>query len=277
MLSKPHVSCCVFLCILWGLTSTAGAAELRQKTVDAFERYVQATEARMAEEVRTGHSFFAVEQMPEPKRTETYAKLRKGYVYLERLRTRQQGKKMEVPDGLVHHWVGLAFIPRATLQRTLSVLQDYDHHQVIYRPYVQRSRLLRHEGDEFQVFLQFHRKAIVTVVLNAEFRATYQRLHASRIEGRSYSTRIEEVENPGKPDERLKPVGEDRGFLWRLNTYSRLEEKDGGVYFQMESIALTRTIPVALRWLINPFVERIPRESLSLLLSATRKAVRTGN
>jgi hypothetical protein len=77
----------------------------------------------------------------------------------------------------------------------------------------------------------------------------------------------------GQPNEREKPVRTAHGYLWRLYTYSHLEEKDGGVYFQIESIALTRRVPVGLGWLINPFVKRIPRESLSMLLSATRKAV----
>lgn len=230
----------------------------------------------MGEELQPGNPFFSIDRLPESARAQAYARLREGHVHLQRLHTREAGEKIEIPHGLVHHWAGIIFIPGATLQSVLSVVQDYDNHQVTYRPYVQRSRLLRREGNEFNFFLRFHRKAIVTVVLNAEFNAKYTQVPPMRMQGHSYSTRIADVENPGEPDERERPAAENRGFLWRLNTYSRLEERDGGVYFQLESIALTRQIPFAFRWLISPFVERIPRESLSLLLTATRKAALAG-
>ena len=59
----------------------------------------------------------------------------------------------------------------------------------------------------------------------------------------SYSTRIAEVENAGKSNERELPVGNDHGYIWRLYSYWRIEEKDSGVYVQGESIGLSRTIP----------------------------------
>jgi len=256
------------------LACTADAAELKQKTAEAFERYIRATEARMLQESSPRQPFLWIDRMPEQTREVFYTKLREGQVYVEHLETDQNGESIEIPDGLVHHWVGIVFIPGATLQRTMAVLQDYDNHQITYGPYIRRSKLLRRDGNNFDVFLQFYRKAIVAVVLDAEFQVHYaQQVDPARIQSRSYSTRIAEVENPGQPNEKEKPAGKDHGYLWRLYTYSHLEEKDGGVYFQLESIALTRRVPVGLGWLINPFLKRIPRESLSMLLSATRKAV----
>ena len=271
-----HAVSIAALTLAWWLVPAASAVELKQKTVQAFEEYVRVTEAGMHQEPSLGRPFLLLEGMPEPRRTEVRKEVREGQIYLERLQTRNAGKKIEIPDGLVHHWVGIVFIPGATLQRVLSVIQDYDNHQNIYRPYVRRSKLLHREGNDFTFSVQFYRKAIVTVVLNVEFQAHYKQTDPTRAQARSYSTRIAEVENPGESDEREKPADESRGFLWRLNTYSRLEERDGGVYFQLETIALTRRVPFALRWLINPFVERIPKESLSLLLNATRKAVVPG-
>jgi hypothetical protein len=61
--------------------------------------------------------------------------------------------------------------------------------------------------------------------------------------------------------------------MWRLYSYWRIEEKDGGVYVQNESITLTRTVPAMLAWLINPLVKSIPRDVLSHLLTNTRNAV----
>jgi len=61
--------------------------------------------------------------------------------------------------------------------------------------------------------------------------------------------------------------------LWRLNTYWRFEEKDGGVYVQCEALSLTRDIPYGLGWLIKPLVTKIPKQSLSRALGRTREVV----
>jgi hypothetical protein len=48
------------------------------------------------------------------------------------------------------------------------------------------------------------------------------------------------------------------------------------VYVQCEAISLTRDIPTGLNWLIAPFIESIPKESLEFTLQATRTAVLRG-
>ena len=70
--------------------------------------------------------------------------------------------------------------------------------------------------------------------------------------------------------EREKPVGKDRGFLWRLNSYWRFLERDGGVYIQCESLTLTRGIPWGFGLVVKPFVTEIPEETLEFTLSKTR-------
>src|SRR5205807_798566 len=101
----------------------------------------------------------------------------------------------------------------------------------------------------------------------------YTLLSATRAMSRSYSTRIAEVENAGKPNERELPVGNDHGYIWRLNNYWRIEEKDGGVYVQVGSVGLSRTIPWTVAWLVNPLIRSITKSALSSLLNATRLAV----
>ena len=51
--------------------------------------------------------------------------------------------------------------------------------------------------------------------------------------------------------------------------------RDGGVYVQSEVVSLTRDIPTGLGWLIGPFVNSIPKESLTFTMEATRRAVAT--
>src|SRR5882724_6658997 len=76
-----------------------------------------------------------------------------------------------------------------------------------------------------------------------------------------------------RTNEREKPIGKDRGFLWRLYSYWQFQEKDGGVYVQLESVALSRSVPALFAWVVNPLLKSIPREYLSRLLTSTRIAV----
>jgi len=192
---------------------------------------------------------------------------------IEQLETTDNGKKIKCPDGLIHHWVGVIFIPGATLAQTLALAQDYDHHQDFYKPDVERSRLLRRDGNNFKVFLRFYKKKVLTAILDTEHDVHFGSLDATRAYSRSATTRVAEVENPGPGVENEKPVGHDRGLLWRMNTYWRFQEKDGGTYVQLESISLTRDIPTGLGWLISPFVTGFPREAITSTLGATRKAL----
>jgi hypothetical protein len=114
---------------------------------------------------------------------------------------------------------------------------------------------------------------VITVVLNTEHEVQYFRDAPGRAHSRSSAVRIAEVANAGKRDEREKTSGEDDGFLWGMETWWRMEERDGGVYLQSEVASLTRDIPSGLGWMIRPFVTGVPEESLTFTLEATRKAV----
>lgn len=255
------------------LSVPANAADLRSQTVEAFNRYVQLTEAQMDSQLARHEAFLWVDALPADHRTAAYAQLREGKVVIERLETLDSGKRIDVPGGLIHHWVGTVFIPGATLAQTLSLEEDYDRHQDYFRPDVIRSRILRHNGNDFLVQLRFYKKKIISTILDTEHDVHYIAVDSTHASSRSHTTRIQEVDNAGKPDERLLPEGHDRGFLWRMNTYWRFEEKDGGTYVESQSISLTRDIPTGLGFLVGPFVTSIPRESLTFTLSTTRAAV----
>ena len=256
------------LAVLVGIAAgvSLAAVELQPRTVAAFDRYVRATENRL----RTD-AFLWVDRLPSSRRTEALALMRRGMLSIEAARTLEGGREIDVPDGLVHHWVGTAFIPGASLDQALTILQDYDRHERIYAPTVARSKLLSRDGDRFRLFLRFKMKKVITVVVNSEHEALFSRPAADRAEGWIHSTRIAEVENADQPGEREKPVGQDDGYLWRLNTYWRLLVRDGGLYVQCEAVSLTRGIPVGFGWLVGPFVTSIPRESLTFTLETTRK------
>jgi len=249
------------------------AVELKPETDAAFNRYVQRSEQRMPKDLQSGF-FLRIDGLPIQQREELYQQLKRGEVVTEKLETLDRGASMPVPGGLIHHWIGVAFIPGATLSKTLALLQGYDEHSRIYAPSVLRSKLVQHNGDDFEVYLRLRETEIVTVVLDTEYDVHYIRLDSTRACSQSYSTRVAELENAGQPGEHQKPVGNDSGFLWRLNSYWRFWERDGGVYVQLEAISLTRDIPEGLGWLVRPFITSIPRESLVFTLNRTREALK---
>jgi hypothetical protein len=250
------------------------SAELRPKTVEAFDRYVQLTEARINREVSQAEKFLYLNELPTPSRSEALAALKRGEIFMERLQTLDaSGHKMEAPEAIMHHWLGAVFVPGANLPQTLALVQDYNHHQDIYKPEVVGSRLIGHTGNDFQIYYRLRKKKVITVTLNTYHDVHYFPVDSTRWYSRSYSTRIAEVANADTPNEREKPVGHDGGFLWRINSYWKFEEKDGGVYVECESISLTRDIPTGLGWLIKPFVTSIPKESLEMTMGSTRAAL----
>jgi len=254
-------------------TGDPAPARLRAETVSAFDRYEHLTEERNEAELKRGSPLLWIDSLGEPERPEAYASLKRGEVQFHQLTTLDNGKPIVCPGGMIHHWVGVVFIPGAKLDDVLGVLEDYDHQSTIYSPDVERSKIESHDGDHFRVFLRFRRHKVITVVLDTEHDVRYFHDAPGRAHSRSSAVRIAEVENPGKSDERERQPGDDGGFLWRMETWWRMEERDGGVYVQSEAASLTRDIPTGLGWLVGPFVTGIPKETLAFTLEATRKAV----
>ena len=237
------------------------AADLKPDTAKAFGDYIRLKEAQLRDQVASG-DFLWADRAPE----------RKQQLHDGKILTQPPGDKpdIDVPDGVIHDWLGAVFIPDTMVDRVISMVQDYDHHSRVYQPEVIGSKILVHHGDDFKVFLRLKKKKVLTVVLNTEHDVHYLRLDDKRWETRSYSTHIAEVESPGKPGEHELPVGKDHGFLWRLNSYWRFQERDGGVYVECDAVSLTRTVPAGLGWLIDPIIRNLPRESLFNTLQATR-------
>ena len=266
----------LLLALQTAAASTARTGEprrLENATTLAFDHYVALTQARNDAELKRGTNLLWVDGLPEGPRAEAYAALKNGEVKMQKLETLDHQKSIPCPGGMIHHWTGLIFLPGAKLDEVLSVLEDYDKHSVYFAPDVKHSRIESRSGDHFQVFLRFRRHKVITVVLNTEHAVDYFHDAPGKAHSRSSAVRIAEVENAGESDEREKTPGDDGGYLWRMETWWRMQEGDGGVYVQSEVASLTRDIPTGLGWLIKPFITSIPRETLKFTLEATRKAV----
>jgi hypothetical protein len=266
---------CAFLATLLDPQPLCPAPQppINSKAAEAFARYVGVTEGRNKAELERGTGLLWIDALPAAERKRAYVALAQGSVQLKKCSTLESGREMECPGCMIHHWEGLIFVPGAALTDVLDILEDYNRHSEYYAPDVVRSRIDSRDGDHFTVFLRFRRQKVIAVVLNTEHEITYFRDSAVRTHSRSSTTHVAEVDNPGKPNEREKPRDEDNGFLWGMETWWRMEERDNGVYVQSEVVSLTRNIPVGLGWMIGRFVTSVPKESLTFTLEATRKAV----
>ena len=254
--------------------SAAGAPELRESTLRSFRESVASVETRNQVNLQGG-KFLWIDELPEEERKADFAKLQHGEVVMQRLSGSANGKPAEISGGMIHDWRGIVFIPGVKLAAVLATLQDYNQHAKYYAPDVEESRIETRDGDHFRVFMRFRRHKVVTVVLNTEQDITYYRDSPTQAHSRSTAIRIREVADPGTPNEHEKPANDHNGFLWQMETWWRMEERDGGVYVQNEAVTLTRDIPTGLGWLIEPFVTSIPKETLAFTLGATRSAVLT--
>ena len=266
--ARRRTAAVITLLLLSGsLGGPAKAAELQPRTIAAFERYVRATERRLDDR---NQPFLWTDSLSGEQKRKTADALRRGELFVQPIATRENGREIDIDDGLVHHWIGVIFVPDVTVANAVALLQDYDRHHQIYAPNVARSKTLAREGDRFRVYLRFFMQKGLTVVVNSDHEAVFTNDAPGRVSSRIKSTRIAQVEDPGTPQERELPVGRDGGYLWRLNSYWRFQEGNGGVYLQCESVTLTRGIPIGLGWLVRPFVTSIPRESLTFTMERVR-------
>ena len=252
--------------------ASAGLPVPREGTLQGYHEYVSKVEGRNQERLNNG-AFLWIDELPDNERREAYAKLKEGGVVMRRLAGSAAERSGKLSGGMIHDWQSTIFIPGANLDQVLGVLQDYSKHSQYYAPDVESAKIESREGDHFRVYMRFRRKKVVTVVLNTEQDVTYFRDSATREHSRSSAVRIREVANPGTKEEKEKSPDEENGFLWQMETWWHMEERDGGVYVQNEAVTLTRDIPAGLGWLIGPFVTSIPKETLEFTMNATREAV----
>ncbi len=248
--------------VLFFTASILAAEEPTPAAIAGFNSYGLRVESRLAEQHESANGFLA----PTDR-----ARLKNGELVIEQL-TPANG--LELPGALIHDWRGTAFLPGATLADYERVLRDFNAYPRHWAPEVVRANVLRQEGDSYRVAMRMMQHHIFTVVLDATYDVTFGRLDAQHGYSISRSTRVSEISAPGTARERALTPGEEHGFLWRMNTYWSYEERDGGLYIQIESVSLTRSIPVGLGWAIGPFIESIPRESLEFTLRSTRQALK---
>lgn len=242
------------------------AAELQPATYSAWQAYLQTADTRMRARLGDGGHFLWIDEAPGRNQI-----LRDGAIPVSP--GTGDGTQV-VPGGLIHHWIAAMFIPHANLAGVLRVAHDYADYKQFYRPAIVDSKLLGSAGREESFEMRsLHRVLLVTAVMDSQFVTRDFPVDAKRWYIVADATRVQEVENYGQPNERLLPPDRGRGYVWRLHTVTRYEERNGGVYVEMETIALSRPVPAAVRWMVNPVVARFSRSELMTSLRQTREAV----
>jgi hypothetical protein len=253
---------------VFGLTivSALRAAELKPETLSAWDQYVQSADAAMQARLRPGNPFLWIDQAPDRRR-----QVRAGEILVTSV---GEQNPRAVPSGLIHHWMGVAFLPNAKLDDVFGVLRDYGHYKDYYNPTVIESRTIRQapEADRFSA-LFMNQALFLKFAIENECESSYVQAGPARWYSITTTVRVQEIEDYGQAGERKLPTGEGSGYVWRLHGITRFEEADGGVYVEIEAMALSRDIPTAVRWVVDPIVRRVSKGAMATSLRQTLGAV----
>lgn len=257
--------------VLWGLLLFLNAPlPLRGQptagAISSFNSYSEAVESRLAQQHRSPHTFL-VRAASDPENEQT--RLRQGELISEKLRL----SGANFSGALLHHWRGTAFAHGAKAADFERLIRDFNSYPQYFSPQVLQAKVITQSGNRMQAKMRVRQRHVITVVLDAIYDITFGQLDVLHGYSISRSARIAEVDGAGTAAERTLNDNEEHGFLWRLNTYWSYEERDGGLYLQIEAVSLTRSIPPGFSWAIGPYVESIPRESLEFTLRSACNAL----
>ncbi len=243
--------------------SLSHGAELRQDTVVYWNAYLDAARPQMASQT----PFLWVDQKPE-----RLQRVRDGEILVSSV-----GKENPKPvaSGLIHDWVGAAFLPNASIKDVLSAARDYGNYEEYYKPTVVDSKLLSRYGPCEKYSMRVVNKEVVAeTAMDMEYETCYFKIDDRRWYSTTHTTRVQEIRHYGHPDEQELPPDQGSGYVWRLYSVAKFEQRDGGTYVEVEAIALSRDIPFAVRWVVNPIVRRVSRNSMLVSLQQMKEAVR---
>ncbi len=248
--------------------SVAQAASLKPEAAKAWEDYVESANGGVQDRVNAPARFLQIDATPAMAE-----KVRRGQIVVSPAAARIPKK---VPSGLIHDWIGTAFLANTTIKDVMGIVRDYPKYTEVYAPHVLESRVLSagETVDLFSVVL-INKSVLSKTALDCDYETTFVRVDERRMYSITRAKRIQEIADYGTPKQRTLPEGEGTGLIWRLYSVSRFEEGEDGLYIETEAMALSRDIPSALRLLVEPIVRRVSREALETALRQTANAARS--
>jgi putative flippase GtrA len=242
--------------------SASAEAGPKAATLAGWRAYESQIDARYNAAVSGSTPFFALDREREARGW------RESVLRGEATLTKVDAPSVE--DGKIHHWIGAIFVPGMTVPLAIDRIQQNAGHESEHYEDVLASHLIERNGDRLRIFMKLRRTNLITVTFNTEHAVEYKRLGGTRASARSVAEKIAELSGAGTPQEHEKSPDDDNGFLWRLNAYWRYESVQGGVIIECESVSLSRPVPMLLRPVANPLVDRVARESLNRTLIGLR-------
>ena len=250
------------------------ASEPGPEGLRMWDQYVALTELRIESELDEGSKFLLLDFLDPSDRARCDERIRKGEIcILERKTRSEEGKPIEAPGALIHHWYGVISLPGVDLDSVLSWVKTYEGREKFY-PDVEASRLIERSGETYRIFLRLKRSKVQTVHYNTEHEVAYRSHGEKRASSRSVATRIRQIDEAGSARERELPPDGDSGYLYRLQSYWRFEERDGATFVECESVSLSRDLPLGVEVLVRRIINSVPRESLENALRPIRDHVK---
>jgi hypothetical protein len=244
----------------------SNALELKHDTLQAWDEYVQAVDARLKVPSPDRKQFLWIDESPDRVR-----RVRAGEILVSPV---GDHIPKHVPSGLIHHWMGATFIPNATVNHVFAVTRRYNRYKEFYKPLVIDAKPVSQTDTEDKFNMLLRNKALLSkTALDGDYSSSYVHLDERRWYSISYTTRIREIKDYGQPNEKELEPDVGSGYIWRVYSTVRFEERDGGVYVEIEAIVLSRDIPAAFRPLVNPIVRRLSKGSVLTSLQQTQEAV----
>jgi hypothetical protein len=243
------------------------AAEPKQETLRAWDEYIRTLDVERENRINGNGPFLRVDESPD---------LQRRVQRNELVVTNHDPRK--VPQGMIHHWVGGMFIRNTSLDQAMSVLTNYPRYSEVYKQLLKNCSVVERNDDDIKLSVVAVQKALsVTAAVSTDNQIHIVRLDSKRVLITSSATRIQEIANYGQSSEHAFPEDRRPGYVWRAVVNERLEERDGGVYVELETVALSRGIPLEFRWLIKPITDELPRKMMIDMLNDTRAALANGS
>lgn len=227
--------------------SALSAQALKPETVHEFECYVQAAEARMA-----ARQAFVL--------ADADSALMQSLVRGQKVQTvlGNGPNPHRISGAMVYDWIGAVFLPGASAERTVHMLQDYDHRAQYFPEIIGSAHLVCRSGAaRFGFFMRLKEPAVI----DSENDVVWERVDQHRWRCRSYSTSVKEI-------------GKQHGYLLRLNSYWRFSETGHGVIVEGQTVTLSGEFGSVMRTLgslagINP--EKSLRKTLASMRETMEK------
>ena len=161
-LRRPFVAALLLLIIIGPALSFA--AQLQPETLAAWDHYTEQAKARMNSRLDSGSQFLWVDEGPDRTR-----RVRSGKILVAPV---NGSGRSDVPNGLIHDWVGAAFVPDTTIDKVFAIMDQYGCYKDFYKPTVIDSKLLSRDSTESNFSMRWLKKALfVITVMDADFKA----------------------------------------------------------------------------------------------------------